>query len=342
MSRRAAGGGAARGGFPPLAGVRRLLVVKPSSFGDVLHALPAVAALKSGWPHLEVTWLVNSEWRPLLDGCPLLQAVLEFPRRRMRGAMAPFRFAAFLWRLRPLRPEVALDFQGLLRSALLARASRPGLLAGLSDAREGASLLHDRSVAVDGQAHAIERCMALVRAFGWSGPAPPVADLLPGGSAPAVDLPNRFLLLHPFSRGEGKSLTWTQVQRLVARLESLPVVVVGQPREDSRQALPPNALNLCGRTSLPELIWLSRRAGAVVSVDSGPMHLADALGRPLLGIHTWSDPRRVGPCRPGSRVWKGGRIMPPEEITSSLAAAASLPQDDDLDRIADEARRLAG
>jgi ADP-heptose:LPS heptosyltransferase len=78
-------------------------------------------------------------------------------------------------------------------------------------------------------------------------------------------------------------------------------------------------INLVNATTLLQLIGLLRRARFVVSVDSGPMHLASALRRPLLGLHTWSDPRKVGPYDPGAWVWKAGRILRRHEVDDALA-----------------------
>ncbi len=87
----------------------------------------------------------------------------------------------------------------------------------------------------------------------------------------------------------------------------LRVVIAG--RTESALEPIPNAIDLLNRTTIPELIWLIRRAAFVVSVDSGPMHIASALTGNLLGIHTWSDPRLVGPYNPEAWVWKNGAIM---------------------------------
>jgi heptosyltransferase I len=123
-----------------------------------------------------------------------------------------------------------------------------------------------------------------------------------------VALPSRpFVLLHPFSRGEGKSLPVSAVVAFCGAVD-FPVVLAGRT-DAALPELPANTLNLLNRTSLPELIWLLRRAAFTVSVDSGPMHLAAALTDRLLGLHTWSDPCRVGPYRAGAHVWKG-RVFP--------------------------------
>ena len=117
------------------------------------------------------------------------------------------------------------------------------------------------------------------------------------------------VLLHPFSRGRGKSLGWEQVTDLIERLVPARRVILVGWNDEREPVLPYGCVSYVNRTSLGELIWLVRRAAFVVSVDSGPMHLAAALNRPLLSIHAWSDPRKDGPYRPDAWVWKNGRFF---------------------------------
>jgi ADP-heptose:LPS heptosyltransferase len=123
------------------------------------------------------------------------------------------------------------------------------------------------------------------------------------------ELPERFVLLHPFSRGAGKSLSTAQVDELCDRLDGIPVVIAGRADDSLAQWSPPlPVINWLNRTSLPELIWLLRRADFALSVDSGPMHLAAAVSPRVLSLHTWSDPLKVGPYPDEAWAWKDGEI----------------------------------
>lgn len=312
--------------LPELSGFRSVLIVKPSSLGDILHTLPAVQALRDAHPHLHLRWLANTEWTPLLIDNPAVDEVIPFPRKTFRGIPGLATFAAWAreWRRRPRpQPEIALDFQGLLRSAVLARLSGACPVVGMSDSREGASLLHDHIVEVDPGAHALDRNLALVRAFGIE-PAT-VNTPLPEGSRPA-GWPERkdLVVIHPWSRGHGKSLTPGVLQALCDAMAPVPVALVGLP---GGEPLPigDHLIDLSGRTSLPELVWCLRQARAVISVDSGPMHIAAAVNPRTLGIHTWSDPRQVGPHAPGARVWKAGRIGARGDFTPAECASPQAP-----------------
>ena len=297
-----------------------ILVIKPSSLGDVVHTLPAVAFLRKTWPQARLRWLINSEWMPMLDGNLHVDEVVEFPRKNFRGAGGLLRIAPWARALRErVRADLVLDFQGLLRSALIAKLCRAdgGHIVGLSDAREGARHFYDQTADVSGQTHAVERYLALVAALGIDTTAP-LEWPLPQGSAPTgFDAAEPFILLHPFSRGAGKSLTAGEVADLCRSLASHRIVLAG--RTDTPVADTAHVTNLLNRTTLPELLWLLRRAAFTVSVDSGPMHIAAALSARLLSIHTWSDPRKVGPYQPGAWIWKDRALFQMRDLANPAA-----------------------
>ena len=296
-----------------------ILILKPSSLGDIVHTLPAVALLKKKWPQARLRWLINSEWAPLLDGNPHVDEVVEFPRKNFRGPAGWARIPGWAKKIVTCKADLVLDFQGLLRSALIARLCRAdgGRIVGLSDAREGARHFYDETVDVSAHTHAVARYLALVAALGID-TAAPLAWPLPQGTAPAdFDSAQPFILLHPFSRGAGKSLTAAEVAEFCRSLAPHRVVLAG--RTDT--TLPPleNVADLLNRTTLGELLWLLRRAAFTVSVDSGPMHLAAALGPRLLSLHTWSDPAKVGPYHPGAWVWKNRTLFQTRDLANPTA-----------------------
>ncbi|MEP6669469.1 MAG: glycosyltransferase family 9 protein [Chthoniobacter sp.] len=287
---------------------REILVIKPSSLGDVVHTLPAVALVKKRWPAARLRWLINPEWAPLLAGNPHVDEVVIFPRNELRGLRGLARIPEWAKSVSARPADLVLDFQGLLRSGLIAKLcrARDGHIVGLSDAREGAGFFYHQKADVTGIDHAVDRYLALVAALGIA-TTPPLEWPLPEGSAPAgFSEAAPFVLLHPFSRGAGKSLSVGDVTSFCRALAPFRVVLAGR----SEESVPPadNVENLLNRTTLPELIWLIRRAAFTVSVDSGPMHIAAALTPRLLSIHTWSDPRKVGPYRPEAWILKDGKL----------------------------------
>jgi len=200
----------------------------------------------------------------------------------------------------------------LLRSALIGKISGAQELWGMSDGREGSRLLYKQTAKVDRRAHAVDRYLKLAEAFGA-----PVGELrfpLPSGDPlPRFDPFPPFVLLHPFARGNRKSLRPSIVERFCEAFDPIRVVIVG--KSSRKIAVPENCVNLLNQTTLLQLIWLIRAARFVISVDSGPMHIAAAVTSQLVSIHTWSDPRRVGPYNSEAWIWKNGQLLRAGEIT---------------------------
>ncbi len=249
--------------------VRGILVVRLGAMGDILHTLPAAVALKRTWPEARLTWAVEPQWLPLLEGNPFVNRVVAVRRKSLRGireTLAELRAEAY---------DLAVDFQGLYKSALVARLSGAQSVMGYAGTREGlAALLYNRRVWVAG-AHVVDRHLALA---GAAGAADGVACFpLPQGSREFEAPDGPFVLASPQAGWRSKQWPAEYYERL---RELLPVpLVLDTPRS----------------TSLAGLIDLTRRAAAVVGVDSGPMHLAAALGKPGVAIFGPTDPARNGP-----------------------------------------------
>ncbi len=302
-----------------LSSLKSILIVKPSSLGDIVHTLPVLAILRQHAPDARIEWVVNTVWAPLLRNHPLLDGLVEFPRDQFRGLAGMVGLAKWTKSQKDRRPDLALDVQGLLRSAMIGRGSKPDLFVGYSDAREGANLLHDAVIDVANKRspHAVERYLTFFTQLGIELPEA-IEFPLPDGDLPEFfpNLPSRFILLHPFSRGRGKSLSANQVEMLAERWKDEPVILAGKADVPPLN-LPESWINVLNKTTLAELIWLLRRASMVVSVDSGPMHLAAAANPKLVSIHTWSDPLKVGPYLDQAHVWKSGRISTMGEYRAS-------------------------
>lgn len=320
-----------RGTPGDLRSIRSVLVVKPSSLGDIVHTLPSVRLLRRANPRLKISWVINPEWAPLLADNPDIDEVVHFPRGDFRFPPNFSRLLEWWSANRRIRPSLALDFQGLLRSALIARISGAKTIHCLGDATPACRLLAHRVVhSTHGREHAVTRYLKLIADLGIDTRAP-LEFPLPAGEKPAgVELPARFLLVHPFSRGENKSIPDDCLARLVEFMAPVPVVLVG--RAGPGHARPAGCVDLLNKTSLAELIWLIRRAHFTVSVDSGPMHIAAAITDRLLGIHNWSDPFLVGPYQPAAWIWKNGRLLQMREVTAPTVsgsrsfAAGDAPQ----------------
>lgn len=292
--------------------IRSILIIKPSSLGDIVHTLPAAALLRDAYPEAEITWVINPEWAPLLRGNRSVDHVHIFPRGELGSFGMSRHLLPWLQETGRLQPDVALDFQGLLRSALIGKMSHPRKFYGMSDAREGAHLFYGQTAPVDRQAHAVERYLSLVENFGVPVTRPLRFPLPTGDPIPRFDEDEPFVLLHPFARGRSKSLSDLAMEEFCRALAPLRVVIVGRAKK--KLSVPENCMDLLNHTSILQLIWLIRRARFTVSVDSGPMHIAAALTNRLVSIHTWSDPRKVGPYNQEAWVWKNGEVLPVRDL----------------------------
>jgi heptosyltransferase-1 len=291
------------------------LIIKPSSLGDIVHTLPAVTLLREAHPGAEITWVINPEFAPLLRGNPDVNHVHFFPRGQFRGLGAPRSLLPWLKKTRGIRPDLALDFQGLLRSALIARISGAKEIYGMSDGREGSRFFYDRLAKVNRRGHAVNRYLKLAECAGATIGESLRWPLPTGDPLPRFDQYPPFILLHPFARGDGKSLSNAVIEEFCSAFAPTRVVVVGQSRR--KIDTPGNCIDLTNQTSLLQLIRLIRVARFVVSVDSGPMHIAAAVTDNLLSIHTWTDPRRVGPYNRNAWVWKHGQLLRASELETA-------------------------
>ncbi|HAF02860.1 MAG TPA: hypothetical protein DIT76_04060 [Spartobacteria bacterium] len=291
------------------------MIIKPSSLGDIVHTLPAVALVRDAHPDAKITWVINPEFTPLLRGNPDVDHVHVFPRGEFRGLGAPRSLRPWLKITRELRPDLALDFQGLLRSALIAKISGAKEIYGMSDAREGSRFFYNRVAKVNRREHAVERYLKLAECAGATVGAALRCPFPTGDMLPRFDEYPPFILLHPFARGGRKSLSNGVIEEFCRAFAPTRVVVVGQSLR--KIDAPENCIELTNQTSLLQLIRLIRVARFIISVDSGPMHIAAAVTDRLLSIHTWTDPRRVGPYNPDAWVWKNGRLLRVSELETA-------------------------
>jgi lipopolysaccharide heptosyltransferase I len=266
----------------------RILVVRLSSMGDVIHALPAVASLKHSFPHSTLTWVIRPKWAGLLEGNPFVDKVIA-TERSAGGAWAAVR------ELRRERFDVVVDFQGLLQSALVAGLARADKKVGLhrSQAREGAAALFYSTAVLTKAAHRVDANLELAAAAGASSLLHvfPVPEGSPEGTLPE----GKFVLASPLAGWESKQWPFEFYEELAQELVGLgmPLVVNGPPQSAGLLARVPGAqIHLSG---VAGLIDATRRAHAVIGVDSGPLHLAAALAKPGVAIYGPTDPASHGP-----------------------------------------------
>ena len=278
----------------------QLLIIKPSSLGDIVHGLQVAASLKEQVPDLRISWIVRDIFAPLVKSCEAVDQVFVF--RRMAGTKG---FFELMRDVRKLKFDWVFDFQGLLRTGLMTWRTLADQKVGRTDAREGARFFYDRQVPLPpgGRgSHAVDILLQFAPVLGAK---PELQGSLRFRDVEKLNLSfvdgrsgAAPILIFPDSRrAEKRWGGFKQLTELLIRDDrSRRVVWAGNNYVPDKDAFAKEQFtNLTGNTSLMSLPALIARAGWVISNDSGPMHLAAALGIRTLGIFGPTDPRLFGP-----------------------------------------------
>lgn len=307
---------------PDLRRLKRLLLIRLSSIGDVVHCLPVSAALGTAFPHLRISWLVEERAAPMVLGNPYVHDVVVLPSAWRNFSTLPSVIRpviGILRRLRRARFDVAIDLQGLGRSALMAWASGARYRYGWDWLRELAPWLVTRVPRRPESRLIVDQMLDVARYLG----APVTEVAFPLHIAPCdedaaarmlakagIGAGQSFLAINPTEGGYGHK-GWG-VSRLASLLKELakdcrlPVVMIGgcedMPLADAlaRQTCPRPA-NFAGRTTLKELAAILRRASLHLCGDTGTAQIAAAVGTPVVTIFGRTDPSRTAPY--GQEKW---------------------------------------
>lgn len=287
---------------------RRIALLKPSALGDVVHTLPVVTALRERFPTVHISWVVNRAYESLLRRHPDLDATLPFDRSAADGVAAALSALRLARRLRRERFDLVIDLQGLFRTGLMAAATGAARRVGLSTAREGAATFYTDIVEDDLSAHAVDRYWRVAVALGaGGGPKRFRIELEPSAVGWTVQrlaaAPRPWLAVGTGARWRTKRWPPKHFASLIRTTQAAfggTAMFIGT-RDDAPLAravmdrLTGPALDLTGQTTLPQLAAVLAAADVVVANDSGPLHLAAALGRPVVAPYTCTDIARHGP-----------------------------------------------
>lgn len=295
---------------------KRILLIKPSSPGDIIHALPVLRGLRRRFPAAHIAWMIALPFVNMLEAEPALNEIIPFDRKHYgrlgRNWSSTKDFLKFVVDLRKKRFDCVVDMQGLFRSGFLARATGARVRVGFHDAREMAWMFYTHRVPRDDiEKHAAERNLDIASLLGADRSNPDFRlSFTPDDSAVARDLvrsrlvgDQRCIVMAPSTRWETKCWPVERFGQLAAQLRDatgLKTLLVGGPGDakDGRRAADASqgaAVDVCGATTLRELAALIDRASLVVTADSTPMHLAAAHGRPLVALFGPTNPVRTGP-----------------------------------------------
>lgn len=293
---------------------RRILVIKLSSLGDIVHTLPAVAALRTRFPAAHICWIIKSQWASILEENPDIDEVLSVD-------VSWKNWLKLIRGLRQRQCDLVVDFQGLFRSGFLGIFSGANMRVGFAQAREGAPWMYTHRVPLPGdqespwrllRMHAVERNLALVKFLGANVSRPIfhlpgtaedhtyICELLQGAE---VEDHEDLIALAPWSRSALKSWPLNRFVELaeeLIRIPTLRVVIIGGPSDHKMaegfcRLESQGLINVVGKLSLRQIPELLRRMKCVIGNDSSPIHLAAGVGTPVLAILGPTEPMATGP-----------------------------------------------
>ncbi len=300
-----------------------ILIVKLSALGDVIQTLPSLAALRRLYPDAHITWVVEEAAADLIKNHPYLDVVLvsrrkswskEILRGRFREPLKEIR--SFIKTLRQRHYDLVIDFHGLFKSSVIVFLSRGKRKLGYDSLQELSGLFLHEKIPEDMNKHAVERYLDFPCYLGAQ--IDDVQFVLPSDKEVHARVQNllskygledkKFIVISPVAFWETKLWNNEKFARLADLINDklkIKVIFTGgekEPIEEITSSMTTETINLAGQTSLRELACLYGKAKMVVSTDSGPMHLAAAVGTPVIALFGPTDPARTGPYGSGHTV----------------------------------------
>lgn len=289
---------------------RKILILKPSSLGDVLQAIPVLRLLKLRFPEAQIDWWVDTASIALLQDDPDLRRTIPFERKALGSGSGIRRFVQSLAAMRREHYDWVIDLQGLARSALVAWFANGALTVGVADPREGASAFYDVAVPRPSpHCHAVEWYLKVLEVlqvpvhegFVWLPPRPEISESI-RNRWPIQS--RKWVCVQPGARWWNKR--WpiehfeAVIRELSERRPEIGFAILGGANDadlGARLSLiaPRQTVNLTGQTTLSEMIEWLRSSSVMLTNDTGPMHAAAAMRMPVVGLFGPTDPRRTGP-----------------------------------------------
>ena len=292
----------------------KILVIKPSSLGDVVHTFPALELLRRSYPEMELDFVIHPAFADLLDLSPFpVRKKILFNRDELGSPLKGLpELGRLIREIRSEEYELTVDFQGLFRSGFLSWCARSCIVAGFSSPRESsAALFYNRKMDVLMEQHAVSRYVELVNKLcDTSFPVPDVKIPLRTQGIPA--LPQHFVAVVPGARWQSKTFPPELFGNILLELrKTVPdcgAVIVGgagdAPAAARIREMVPDAVDLTGKTSLVQLVAVMNMAEAVLTNDSGPMHIGALTGRRVFALFGPTQPGLTGPYGDGNRIYR--------------------------------------
>ncbi len=287
--------------------VKRILIIKPSALGDIVHSLPFLAAVKKGFPHASIDWVVAHGLHRFLEGHPMIDRLWVIKKDEWKKTD---RLKKTLGEINTLRKglkaaeyDISIDLSGLFRSGVISWFSNAPMRLGFRESDEGSPFFYTHKVHGSMNIHAIDRYLEIAKFMGCPAdrieypfapfdPDPPILD----------SLPEKFAVICPSAGKPANRWPADRFGILASRLD-IPCVVIAGPNEteiadEVELNSKGNAISIAGRTGLKDLIAIISKAEFFICNDTGPMHIAAALDIPVFAVFGPANPVRTGPYGP--------------------------------------------
>lgn len=289
----------------------KILIIKPSSLGDIVHGLPVLNVLYRCFPGAEIHWLVAKGFEGILEGHPMLTKLWIIHKddwkkiAKIRSTVKELRKLFKV--LKNERFDCALDLQGLLRSGIITGATGAPVRIGFKEAREGSTMFYTRTVQGGKDIHAVDRYLRLPASLGCDiGEVRFPFPTLESYQEAVVPVGEEYAVMCPGARKPVNRWPAERFGRLAAKLPFRTVVLGGRGdralADEVVRTSEGKAVSFAGKTDLKGLARIIKGARFMVSNDSGPIHISAALGVPVFAIFGPSNPARTGPYGEGHTV----------------------------------------
>jgi 3-deoxy-D-manno-octulosonic-acid transferase/heptosyltransferase-1 len=300
-----------------------ILIVKLSAIGDVIHTLPSLASLRRLYPDAHITWVVEEAAADIVKNHPYLDVVIVSKRKswskdiQKSKILKPlFNMRSLIKELRQQRYDLVIDFHGLFKSSIIVLLSRGKRKLGYDSLQELSGLFLNEKIPEDINKHAVDRYLDFPRYLGAK--IDNIEFILPQNNDAEAKVQllmskyklddKKFIAINPIAFWETKlwdDNNFAMLADLIKNNLRMDVVFTGSEKsiiERITSKMKTEGINLGGRTSLSELAYLYKKARFVITTDSGPMHLAAAVGTPVIALFGPTDPARTGPYGEGHTI----------------------------------------
>jgi len=329
----------------------KILIIKPSSLGDVIHSLPLLHVIRNDFQFSKVHWVIAKGLECLLENHPMIDKLWIINKDEWKNIR---KFKDTLIEIKTLYRElgeesydIVIDLQGLLRSGIIANATHAPVRLGFNEAREGSNMFYTHKIHGGRDIHAVDRYLKMASALGCDidsvvFPMPLIVES--DNIRKLKSELNEYAVIVPGARWQSKKWFPGRYARLAAILNIKSIVIGGRQDKEISDYIEShsggNAISMAGRTTLKELISLIRNAKFVITNDSGPMHIAAACNVPVIAIFGPTNPVRTGPYGFTHNVIRADIACSPcyKRKCKTLKCLESIP----VEKVYDSVRLIAG